>query len=431
MLRIRVLGELELELDGERIEPPRRGPARNLLAWLALHPGRHSRSVVAGRLWPNVLDSSARASLRTSLSALRATIGAAALVAGRTHVGVASDAHAWVDAHEFDRLRAAGRAEEALALCRGELLTGLDDDWVLVKRDEHRDAQSELLAVLAQDAAERGDPETAVTFARRRAALDPLDEAAHRDLMIRLGKAGDRAGALAAHERFAERLRRQLGVAPSPATRELAGALRAGSLDDSHQPTGKPLREPPPVPARLVAARRRGPVAGREAELVQLRGAWERAARDGRMLVLVTGEPGIGKTRLLAEMAGGLRGGMVLYGRAEEDTLVAYQPLVECLRGAIRRPLALPDEAAELAGLLPELTERTPPHESALGADPSPGARLRLFTAIGAVLDAVGDARPVLLVLDDLHWADRPTVQLLAHLAARPDGAPRLMVASF
>src|SRR5947209_19385423 len=62
MLRIRVLGELDLELDGERIEPPRRGPARNLLAWLALHPGPHPRSAVAGRLWPNVLDTSARAS---------------------------------------------------------------------------------------------------------------------------------------------------------------------------------------------------------------------------------------------------------------------------------------------------------------------------------------------------------------------------------
>src|SRR5437764_657757 len=214
MLRIRVLGELELELDGERIEPPRRGPARNLLAWLALHPGRHSRSVVAGRLWPNVLDASARASLRTSLSALRATIGSTALLTGRTHVGLA-DGHVWVDAHEFDSLRAAGRAEDALVLCRGELLTGLDEDWVLVARDEHSDAQGQLLATLTRDAAERGERETAVALARRRAALDPLDEAAHRDLMVWLAQAGDRAGALAGNERFAERLRRQLGVAPS------------------------------------------------------------------------------------------------------------------------------------------------------------------------------------------------------------------------
>jgi DNA-binding SARP family transcriptional activator len=430
MLRIRVLGELELELDGERIEPPRRGPARNLLAWLALHPGPHPRSAVAGRLWPNVLDASARASLRTSLSALRATIGGAALATGRTHVGLA-DRHVWVDAHEFDRLRATGRAEDALGLCRGELLTGLDEDWVLVARDEHRDARGQLLAALAEDAAERGKPETAVALARRRTTLDPLDEAAHRDLMVRLVQAGDRAGALAYNERFAERLRRQLGVAPSPATRQLASALRAGSLADGYRTTKKPRREPPPLPARLVAARRRGTLVGREAELARLHGVWERAVRDGPLLVLVTGEPGIGKTRLLAELASERSDTVVLYGREEEEALIPYQPLVECLRDAIRSPVALPEEANELAGLLPELAEQAPPHATAVGVEPSPGARTRMFAAIAAVLDASAEGRPLLLVLDDLHWADRPTVQLLAHLALRPAAAQRLIVASY
>jgi DNA-binding SARP family transcriptional activator len=430
MLRIRVLGELQLELDGERVEPPRRGPARNLLAWLALHPGPHPRSSVAGRLWPNVLDASARASLRTSLSALRATIGSVPLAAGRTHLGLV-DGQVWVDAHEFDRLRAVGRAEDALMLCRGELLAGLDDDWVLVARDEHRDAQGQLLAALAEDAAERGEATTTVALARRRAALDQLDEAAHRDLMVRLVQAGDRAGALACNERFAERLRRQLGVAPSAATRELAAAVRAGSLADRYWSARKPRREPPPPPARLAAARRRGMLAGREAELTRLRGAWERAVREGPVLALVTGEPGIGKTRLLAELAAELPETVVLYGRAQEDALVPYQPLVECLRDAIRHPVVLPEEADELAGVLPELAKRTASRAIGLGVDPSPGARLRMFAAIAAVLDAAADGRPLLLVLDDLHWADRPTVQLLAYLAARPDPAPRLILASY
>src|SRR5437764_11214601 len=430
MLRIRVLGELDLELGGERIEPPRRGPARNLLAWLALHPGPHPRSSVAGRLWPDVLDTSARASLRTSLSALRATIGNAALAAGRTHLGLA-DGRVWVDAHEFDRLRAAGCAEDALLLCRGELLAGLDDDWVLVARDEPRDAQGQLLAALAGNAAERGESTTAVALARRRAARDQLDEAAHRDLMVRLVQAGDRAGALACNERFAERLRRQLGVAPSPVTRELAATLRAGSLTDRYGPTAKPRGGPPAPSARLIAARRRGPLAGREAELTRLRGAWDRAVRQGPVLGLVTGEPGIGKTRLLAEFAAELPETVVLYGRAEEDALVPYQPLVECLRDAIRHPVALPEEADELAGLLPELAKPGPSRATGLRADPSPGARLRMFAAIAAVLDAGADGRPLLLVLDDLHWVDRPTIQLLAYLATRPDPAARLIVASY
>ena len=178
--------------------------------------------------------------------------------------------------------------------------------------------------------------------------------------MVRLVQAGDRAGALACNERLVQRLRRQLGVAPSPATRELASTLRAGSLTDRYRPTAKPRGGPPPPSARLVAARRRGPLAGREAELARLRGAWERAVREGPVLALVTGEPGIGKTRLLAELAAELPDTVVLYGRAQEDALVPYQPLVECLRDAIRHPVALPEEADDLAGLLPELAKPGP-----------------------------------------------------------------------
>src|SRR5204863_8735664 len=123
MLRVRVLGELQLELDGQPLVLPSRRPARVLLGWLALHPGMHARSTVAGRLWPNVRDESARVSLRTSLSALRAVIGAGALHATREHIGLAPDV--WVDASAFDRLVGDGRLLDALECSRGGLLTGL------------------------------------------------------------------------------------------------------------------------------------------------------------------------------------------------------------------------------------------------------------------------------------------------------------------
>src|SRR6266536_5122519 len=103
MLRVRVLSELQLERDGVRLAPPRRRPARALLGWLALHPGLHARSTVAGRLWPNVLDTSARVSLRTALTALRGAIGEEAdrlLLATREQVGLADPA-VWVDSREF------------------------------------------------------------------------------------------------------------------------------------------------------------------------------------------------------------------------------------------------------------------------------------------------------------------------------------------
>src|SRR5438552_11943491 len=104
MLRIHVLGPLELEIDGRSLPPPVGRPARALLAWLALHPGRHRRSTVAAALWPDVLDTSARASLRTALAAVRRALGdaaAEALVGGREHIGLAGEPAVRVDVLEF------------------------------------------------------------------------------------------------------------------------------------------------------------------------------------------------------------------------------------------------------------------------------------------------------------------------------------------
>lgn len=434
MLCVRVLGALEIESGGEQLALPTRRPARALLGWLALNPGVHARSTVAGRLWPNVLEDSARASLRTALSALRGAIGpeaARALVSSRDQLGLAEAAEVWVDVREFERLAAEGRAQEALELCRGELLEGLDDDWVLSARDEHRARQAEALRELADGAARAGDHDAAVSLARRRAALDPLDEAAHRDLMHRLAAAGDRGGALAAYERLVERLRRELGIAVSPATRTLAGELRAAA---PRERPPRPASERLPLPARLQAARRRGPLLGRELELARLRALWERSAREGRGACLVTGEPGIGKTRLVAELAAELHseGAVVLYGRAEEDLPVSYQPLVESLRKPMREAVVLPAEIVELAGLLPEAAERLGGAKRApVTSAPAPGARLRLFEAVGAALDAVAAARPLLLALDDLHWAEHSTVRLLVHVAGRPGPAPRMLLLSY
>jgi DNA-binding SARP family transcriptional activator len=419
MLRVCLLGRLRLERDGVPLTPPRRRPARALLGWLALHSGTHARSTVAARLWPNVLDESARTSLRTSLSALRAVIGSDALVATREQVGLAAEV--LVDVHEFERLLAAERPLDALELCRGELLAGFDEDWVLVARDEHRERVAEVLGSLAAAAAARGDQQAALAFGRRRAALDPLDEPAQRELMRLLADAGDRGGALAAYERFVERLRRELGVAPSPTTRSFVADLRGGWV----------AAAPSPVPARIVAARRRGPLLGREAELAKLRAIWARSEREGRQLVLVSGEPGIGKTRLVAEFGAelGALGVGVLYGRAEEEALVPYQPLVESLLEPLRYGTELPAEASELAGLLPATDPTSDRVSPALG--PSPGARLRLFEAVGLVLDAVAGGRPLLLVLDDLHWSEPPTIRLLCHLAARPAGVPRMLIVAY
>src|SRR5262245_38702 len=183
MLRLHLVGEIAAEVDGEsRPLPP--GRPRALLAWLALRPGLQPSPAVASVFWPDVLDESARASLRSALWSLRRALGEEALVATRDRVGLAPDA--WVDVLEAERLRAEGRTEDALALCDGAFLPGLEDEWALEAQDEHRERLVALLEELAAAAAREGDLRSAVALTRRQAALEPLSEEIHRSLMRRL-----------------------------------------------------------------------------------------------------------------------------------------------------------------------------------------------------------------------------------------------------
>lgn len=259
MLRVRLLGDLTVEADGSRVEPPTSKRARSLLGWLALERRMHPRAPLAARFWPDVLDESARTSLRSALSALRRSLGPDGeryLIATRDEVGLAGDELVWTDVAAFDRCRAQGCLEDALELCRGELLAGLDDDWVYARRDEHRDRVAGVLAQLAGRAETTHDLQAAIGFTRRQAALDPLAEEPQRDLMRRLAAAGDRAGAIRTYERFSQRLREELRIAPSPATRELAERLREGRESTeplSALPVATPGVSGAPATAAIVA----------------------------------------------------------------------------------------------------------------------------------------------------------------------------------
>src|SRR4051794_7851704 len=145
MLHVRLLGELQADLDGRPVAAPASRRAWILLGWLALHPGEHPRGAVAARFWPDVLDASARGSLRNAMWALRRALGPAAdgaLITGRDRVGL----RCATDVAEFEAHVAAGRLEDAVALCRGPLLADLDEDWVFEARDEHAERLGAALA---------------------------------------------------------------------------------------------------------------------------------------------------------------------------------------------------------------------------------------------------------------------------------------------
>jgi class 3 adenylate cyclase len=251
MLRVRVLGDLTIEVDGRAVEPPSSRRARALLGWLVVKRGMHPRSTLAARFWPDVLDESARTSLRSALSALRRALGPGSdqyLIAGRDEVGLADDSLVWTDLAEFGRCVAEERLEEALALSRGELLAGLYDDWGYEFRDGHHDRVADVLARLAAGAEAAGDLQRAIGYTRQQVALDPLAEEPQRDLMRRLAAAGDRAAAIKTYERLSQRLRDELRIAPSQATRELAETLRGGRDADGAAPAAAAA----PLPAAAV-----------------------------------------------------------------------------------------------------------------------------------------------------------------------------------
>jgi DNA-binding SARP family transcriptional activator/RecA/RadA recombinase len=417
MLRVRLLGGLALERDGDPIALPPSRRSRLLAGWLALHPGLHAREALAGRLRPDVLDESARQSLRQAAWGLRAAVGDD-LVATRDAIGFGPAV--LVDVHAFEAAPAAGDVDAALACGSGELLAGLEDEWVLQARDAHAHALDALLAAAADAAT---DPGETVTLARRRAEIDPLGEEAHRALMRALAATGDAAAALGVFARLRERLARELGTAPSAATRELAAGLRA-----TPAPALRPADEQAPGRLRTRAV---APLVGRDDALEALEGAWAQTADGTRRLALVSGEPGIGKTRLAAELVARVQadGGAALAGRCTPEGHIPYAPFAEALGGlaAAVGPAALADavgvQAGELARVVPSLPDAPAP------GDPD-GARHRLLAAVDAALVAVGRTDGLLLVLDDLHWADAPTLGMLAHLAGSPERARLLIVAT-
>ena len=385
-----------MRVDGAPIALPASRRARAVLAFLALNPARQPRGRLAARFWPDVLDESARASLRVALTELRQALGPASgyVVATRETVALEGP-DLRVDTREFQRELDDGDAARALEACGATILDGFDEEWAISAREEHA---QRLAGALESAAASALDPAESLRLTRAEVALDPLAEGPNRRLIERLATTGDRAAALSAGRQFAERLRAQLGIAPSRETRAL--------LDDLRREDTESVRPPP----RLTRSYETGFV-GRRGELARLRACWGgvQMHRDRRIAV-VAGEPGIGKTRLARQFAGAVfdQGATVLLGRCSEEPLAPFEPYTEALAQA---------------GAAEALTPST-------GSDDA-SARHRLFDTIDAALGDFAARAPLLLVIDDLHWADRGSLLLTSFLLRSSRPGPILIVATY
>jgi len=455
-LDIRLLGAPRIAVDGTPIAVDTR-KAIALLAYLAVVPGPVSREVLAALLWPESDGEDGRAALRRTLSTLRSALRGRWIGADRNIVlleaeGVECDIArfrrllAESRAHEREHSVACGecldRLSEAADLYRGDFMAGFTlrdspefDDWQAQQAEQFRREFDGALAQLVRPHEARGDLKPAVAAGLRRIALDALNEAAHCDVMRLLALAGDRSGALRQYRECVRVLDQELGVQPLESTTDLYRRISEGTLT---------APEPEPVALGVgtsSVAHQTLPFVGRSAELDVLPRLLQGAATRGHLLIL-EGEAGIGKTRLLAELltAARARGSRAVLARCfEGEASLAYEAFVELLHDAVALPEAegrlaeLPvATVAEASRLLPDLASRSPGRASRPGSLETPGARVRFFQGVIDVIAACARGEvPGVVAVDDAGWADEASQELLGFLCRRLDAWPLLIIVTW
>ena len=426
---LRLFGSFQFTCNGK---PVILGQTRleELVAYLAIRTGAPvARSEIAFQFWPDSSEKQALTNLRKTLLLLRRKLpdGDAYLQVERQHLCWRADAPCTVDVSRFQQmLLQSNQSEdaeavresliEAIALYQGALLAGSYAEWVIPHREllrqQFMDALSRLTDLLEQlrryDAAAR--------FAEQAISQDPLYEAGYLRLMRLHALQGDRARALRVYHNCATVLRREMGLDPSEEIQ--AAYLQLLNVDEEGESAPSTL-------ANSIVDGMPDELIGRQSEWQTLKSSWTNLKQQAVQVTVITGEAGIGKTRLAEELLNWTDRQGMMTARARmyaAEGGLAYAPVSDWLRTPRLRNnlqhLSAP-WLTEIARLIPELLEQHPDLPV-----PTPFTeswqRQRLYTALAHGL--LSGNQPLLLVLDDLQWADAETLIWLHYLLRFADG---------
>jgi serine/threonine protein kinase, bacterial len=437
--RVLLLGPFRLERDGIPLDVGAwQSRVQTLFKLLATAPNRQRlRDDLIDILWPDAAPDTAAGNLRMLVHRLRLTLGAGG------PSPVLSD-HGWITLNpaydwelDLDRLEALlrdsdggiGVLEQAAELCRGEpLIEDRYEDWAAPIRERAQRTWRDLTLRLASLHRSRGSFDESIRWYERALEADPLDEEALRGLLAVLSVVGRPADAVRRYQQFEHRLAEEMDVPPSPETLELIQGIRTKLSDPSSSPRG---REGPLTVGRFLGSIPEGPLVGREEELERILFAVEAAESGSGRLVLLAGEPGLGKTRLAQEaMMQLLDRGFVAVANScyEQHRAIPFYPFLDLLaRAAAAAPPSIrrqtPQRWPHLHALLPDET----------GVAEADGAEEQylLFRAVTGFLTAMADNQPLAILLDDLQWADEGSLELLQHLARQTRGSRVLLLATY
>lgn len=445
--RLFFLGAPRFEINGKPIELTA-AKSVALLAFLAVSREPQSRDRVLGLLWAESAGDAARKNLRNTLWSIRKALGEDVLATGNDKLAI--DASVWMDVRELEKISdsklqisdlnqsAINNLKSAIDLYRAPLLDGFTlsdapdfEIWLTTERERIAQLVARALDSLVKGQRANKDWRAVIDTTQRGLTFDSLQEPMHRALMVAHAMLGERAEALRQYDTLSAALERELGVKPLPETDELReqivnGSLVAAPITKPGRPQESPLQRSKPS---------RAPFVGREAERAALDEEFAAVKQGRARIAFLVGELGIGKSRLWEEWSSTITNVTILETRCLQSTQsLPFAPIIELFSNqAVAKQLlgksssVAPIWLAQVGRLVPGLASPNLPAPSSLPADEE---RQRLFEALTQCLLALG-ASPLVIFIDDIHWADRATLDWLDYLAHRLQSHPFLIIAAY